>query len=106
MKTLKDQADYLLSVLQKDEMKVNFAVFDSNKTCVKLHKYATLMELLQYVSWNGFRCSVDQILLKIKYIVMSGKDSIYNIHLADDFNLNILVLKDTEVKAENKLAVM
>jgi hypothetical protein len=56
------------------------------------------MELLQYISWCGFRGSVDQVLLKMDYALESEKDRVYNICLERDFNLNILmILGDSKV---------
>jgi hypothetical protein len=80
-----------------NEIKLNYAVFNQNFVCVRVHKSVTLMELLTYVTWSGFRGAVDQILQKIDYALKSDKDTIYNICLARDFNLNILILKSEKL---------
>lgn len=102
--TLKDKCNYFTSLFSENgkEIKVNFAVFNRDCMCVKIHKSATLMDLLKYVAWSGFRSAINQILLKIEYCIEStNTDTIYNITLANDFNLNILVLKEKN-KVESK----
>lgn len=99
--TLKEKCQYLEASCEKKQIKVSFAVFNQDCLCVKIHKCIPLMELLKYISWAGFRTSVDQILMKIKYAIDSGSCKVYDICLARDFNLNILILEDIATTQES-----
>lgn len=100
--SVKAKYEYFMALFANDyeDVKVNFAVFSKNAQCLKISKQVCILDLLRYISWSGFRTSIDQILLKMRYTLESGKDQVYNLSLADDFNLNILVVakkKNVEV---------
>jgi len=103
--TIKAKVDYFMALYADEysEIKINFAVFNIDCKCVKIQKSVQIFELLKYIAWAGFRGSIDQILLKMKYCIEGNTSTIYNICLARDFNLNILVVKKP-IELESKLA--
>lgn len=98
--TVKDKYNYFMSLFSNEysDIKINFAIFNQDCLCVKIVKCASILDLLKFVTWSGFRTSIDQILLKLKYGVESNNDTVYNICLAKDFNLNILIVKTKREK--------
>lgn len=100
--TIKEKADYFASLFPNDNLAVSFIVFNKNCQCVKVVKLVSVLALLRYVVWAGFRGAIDQILLKMCYSLETGDDKIYNISLARDFNLNILILNKSECKEKEE----